>query len=94
MAAVMGQPRYGSIHSPAQDHPLAAQPGARNFDAGHFPSGGAAQRVLTELRKLAKHMASPTAEAATPVRSALDDLRARRAAHRRPGLRASPAVGG
>lgn len=51
---------------------------ARNFDAGHFPSGGAAQRVLTELRTLAKHMASSTAEAATPVRSELDDIRARR----------------
>jgi hypothetical protein len=51
---------------------------ARNFDAGHFASGGAAQRVLTELRKLAKRMASL---AATPVRSGvLDALRARRAA--------------
>ena len=80
MTAVMRKPRYGSLHSPARDHPHTAQPGARNFDAGHFPSGGAARRVLTELHKLAKHMASPTAEAATPVRSALDDLRARRAA--------------
>lgn len=53
---------------------------ARNFDAGHIPSGTACHRVLTELRKLAKHMASPAAEAATPVRSALDDIRARRAA--------------
>jgi hypothetical protein len=35
---------------------------ARNFDAGHFPSGGGVQRVLTELRKLAKHMASPAAK--------------------------------
>ena len=35
------------------------------------------QRVLAELRKLAKRMASPAAEAATPVRSELDDLRAR-----------------
>lgn len=26
---------------------------ARNFDAGHFPSGGGMQRVLTELRRLA-----------------------------------------
>jgi hypothetical protein len=52
----------------------------RDFDAGHAPSGGAAQRVLTELRTLAKHMASPAATAATPVRSVLDDLRARRAA--------------
>jgi hypothetical protein len=50
---------------------------ARNFDAGHFASGGAAQRVLTELRKLAERAAS---QAATPVRSVLDDLRARRAA--------------
>ena len=48
---------------------------ARNFDAGHAPSGGAAQRVLTELRKLA---AEQIAKTAPPVRSALDDLRARR----------------
>ena len=48
---------------------------ARNFDAGHFPSGGGVQRVLTELRKLA---AEQIAKTATPVRSALDDLRARR----------------
>ncbi|MGH4008289.1 MAG: hypothetical protein ACRDTH_09095 [Pseudonocardiaceae bacterium] len=27
---------------------------ARNFDAGHFPSGGGVQRVLTELRALAE----------------------------------------
>ena len=27
---------------------------ARNFDAGHFPSGGGVQRVLTELRTLAE----------------------------------------
>jgi hypothetical protein len=52
---------------------------ARNFDAGHFASGGAAQRVLTELRKLAKHMASPAATMATLVSGVLDDLRARRA---------------
>jgi len=26
---------------------------ARNFDAGHAPSGGGVQRVLTELRRLA-----------------------------------------
>jgi hypothetical protein len=52
---------------------------ARNFDTGHFASGSAAQRVLTELRTLAKCMASPAAEAATPVRSELDDLRARSA---------------
>jgi hypothetical protein len=53
---------------------------ARDFDAGHSPSGGGVQRVLTELRKLAERMVSPAAEAATPVRSALDDIRARRAA--------------
>jgi hypothetical protein len=53
---------------------------ARNFDAGHFPSGGAARRVLTELRKLAERMASPAATMATPVRNVLDDLRARQAA--------------
>ena len=53
---------------------------ARDFDAGHAPSGGAAQRVLTELRKLAERAASSAVEAATPVRSALDDIRARRAA--------------
>jgi hypothetical protein len=53
---------------------------ARNFDAGHAPSGTAAQRVLSELRKLAERTASRTTETATPVRSKLDDLRARRAA--------------
>jgi hypothetical protein len=53
---------------------------ARNFDAGYFASGGAVQRVLTELRKLAERMASPAAEAATPVRSELDAIRARRGA--------------
>jgi hypothetical protein len=53
---------------------------ARDFDAGHSPSGGGVQRVLTELRKLAERMVSPAAEAATPVRSELDDIRARRAA--------------
>ena len=34
---------------------------ARNFDAGHFPSGGGMQRVLTELRRLAERAASPVA---------------------------------
>jgi hypothetical protein len=54
---------------------------ARNFDAGHFPSGGGMQRVLTELRRLAEHMAASQATTtATPVRSKLDDLRARRTA--------------
>jgi hypothetical protein len=52
---------------------------ARNFDAGHFASGGAAQRVLTELRELAERMASPVASAATEApRSKLDDIRDRR----------------
>jgi hypothetical protein len=50
---------------------------ARDFDAGHAPSGGGVQRVLTELRKLA---AKQTATRATPVRSELDNLRSRRAA--------------
>jgi hypothetical protein len=50
---------------------------ARDFDAGHAPSGSGVQRVLTELRKLAERMVSPIAEAATPVRSELDDIRAR-----------------
>jgi hypothetical protein len=36
--------------------------------------------VLSELRKLAERTASRTTETATPVRSKLDDLRARRAA--------------
>ncbi len=58
---------------------------ARNFDVGHIPSGTACHRVLTELRKLAKHMASQAAETATPGRNALDDIRARRAA-RLPGV--------
>jgi hypothetical protein len=52
---------------------------ARNFDAGHAPSGSGAQRVLTELRKLAARTASRTTETDTPVRSKLDDIRARRA---------------
>jgi resolvase-like protein len=47
---------------------------ARDFDAGHAPSGSGVRRVLTELRKLAEHMASPAAEAATPMRSELDDI--------------------
>jgi hypothetical protein len=34
---------------------------ARNFDTGHKPSGGGAQRVLTELRMLAERAASPVA---------------------------------
>jgi hypothetical protein len=35
---------------------------ARNFDAGHVPSGGGVQRVLTELRRLAaERAASPMA---------------------------------
>jgi hypothetical protein len=50
---------------------------ARDFDAGHAPSGGRVQRVLTELRKLT---AEQTATTATPVSSELDNLRARRAA--------------
>jgi hypothetical protein len=53
---------------------------ARDFDAGHFASGGAAHRVLTELRTLADRAASQAAEAATPGRGELDDIRARRAA--------------
>jgi hypothetical protein len=64
---------------------------ARNFDAGHIPSGTACQRVLTELRKLAERMAALAAEAATPGRNALEEIRARRGARRaRPGSRASP----
>lgn len=52
---------------------------ARNSDAGYSANGGAAQRVLTELRKLAERAAPQAATTATPVRSKLDDLRARRA---------------
>ena len=52
---------------------------ARNFDAGHIPSGTACHRVLTDLRKLAERAAAQAAEAATPGRNALDDIRARRA---------------
>jgi hypothetical protein len=48
---------------------------ARDFDAGHAPSGGGVRRVLTELRKLAAEQAATTA---TPVRSVLDNIRARR----------------
>lgn len=65
---------------------------ARDFDAGHAPSGGGVQRVLTELRKLAERMASPAAEAATPVRSELDNIRARRAAGSPAQDRKRPAV--
>ena len=53
---------------------------ARDFDAGHHPSGNSAARVLSELRKLAERAAPRAATTATPVRSKLDDLRARRAA--------------
>ena len=49
-------------------------------DAGHALSGSGVQRVLTELRRLSERMASRATEMATPARSKLDDLRARRAA--------------
>jgi hypothetical protein len=54
---------------------------ARNFDAGHIPSGTACHRVLTELSKLAERMAaSQAAEAATLMHNELNEIRARRAA--------------
>lgn len=46
------------------------------FDAGHAPSGGQMRQVLRELRTLVEHMASPAVEAAMPVRSVLDAIRA------------------
>ena len=53
---------------------------ARNFDAGHIPSGTACHRVLTELRKLAaKHVLAGDSQTATPVKSALDRIRERHA---------------
>jgi hypothetical protein len=53
---------------------------ARNFDAGHHPSGNSAARVLTELRKLAAKRASTRdSQTATPVKSELDRLRERHA---------------
>jgi hypothetical protein len=53
---------------------------ARDFDHGHHPSGSSAQRVLTELRRLAERAASPGASTtATPVNSELETIRARRA---------------
>jgi hypothetical protein len=56
---------------------------ARNFDAGHHASGGGVQRVLAELRRLAQReeKAASKQQAQTPVqpvRSQLDELRARR----------------
>jgi hypothetical protein len=58
---------------------------ARNFDAGHHPSGGGVQRVLSELRRLSQREEKAAAKAVQqapieqPVRSELDELRARRA---------------
>ncbi|MGH3549434.1 MAG: hypothetical protein ACRDQU_15275 [Pseudonocardiaceae bacterium] len=58
---------------------------ARDFDAGHSPSGGGVQRVLRELRALAKQLAPvAAAERRVEARSELDALRERRAAHRAP----------
>jgi hypothetical protein len=48
---------------------------ARDFDAGHAPSGGGVQRVLTELRKLAERVES--VRPPKVVVSELDDIRAR-----------------
>jgi len=70
---------------------------ARNFDDGHSPSGGGVQRVLAELRRLAVRQAKAApASPVTPVRSELDDLRARRTGSSRiPDTtdRVGPAVG-
>jgi hypothetical protein len=49
---------------------------ARDFDAGHAPSGSGARRVLTELRRLAVEQAATTT---TSVSGELDNIRARRA---------------
>jgi len=45
---------------------------ARNFDAGHFPSGGGVQRVLTELRTLAERAASQGPPGSLDPQSVLD----------------------
>jgi pyruvate-formate lyase len=53
---------------------------ARNFDAGHHPSGNSAARVLAELRKLAAKRASAgDSKTATLVKSELDRIREHRA---------------
>ncbi|MGH3795959.1 MAG: hypothetical protein ACRDSP_13840 [Pseudonocardiaceae bacterium] len=57
---------------------------ARDFDAGHSPSGGGVQRVLRELRTLANRVAPGAAAQQPEARSELDVLRERRAAHRVP----------
>jgi hypothetical protein len=57
---------------------------ARKFDGGHSPSGGGVERVLAQLRRLAQREEREAAKVrvqqpATPVKSDLDELRARRA---------------
>jgi hypothetical protein len=49
---------------------------AQDFDKGHEPSGGGIQRVLTELRKLAREWNSQTP--ANQSQSELDAVRAKR----------------
>jgi len=45
-------PDHAETVEAARDY-RAGRQHARNFDAGHAPSGGGVQRVLTELRTLA-----------------------------------------
>lgn len=55
---------------------------ARNFGAGHSPSGSACQRVLAELRKLARDEVKTAARSEIPAvqqaDSRVDEIRARR----------------
>jgi hypothetical protein len=52
---------------------------ARAFDGGHHASGGGVQRVLAELRRIAQREEKvKTQTPVQPVRSQLDELRARR----------------
>lgn len=53
---------------------------AADFEAGHAPSGSGVQRVLAELRRLAKEDAKAAAAAKQPEMNELDRLRSRRKA--------------
>ena len=52
---------------------------ARNFDAGHFPSGNAVQRVLAELRRMTVRFGREQIKPAPAQKSDLDKLRDKRA---------------
>lgn len=52
---------------------------ARDFDAGHYPSGSGVQRVLTELRKLAERLERAREQSTKQqMGGQLDELRTRR----------------